>query len=104
MGVGKTLQAITMMDTLLAEKKIKRVIVVCPSTLKRNFINEIEKNTKYREYNYEIIHVTGTALNRTDIEKNILKGQLSLMVMELVIFHQILLKYVLLKMEYREVG
>ena len=48
MGLGKTLQCITLMWTLLKQSaecrpEIERAIIVCPSSLVRNWFNEIGK-------------------------------------------------------------
>ncbi|OXT11560.1 hypothetical protein B9K06_26290, partial [Bacillus sp. OG2] len=48
MGLGKTLQCLTLMWTLLKQgprgkKTIEKCIVVCPSSLVRNWANEIDK-------------------------------------------------------------
>lgn len=48
MGLGKTLQCITLLWTLLKQgpeckSSIEKVIIVCPSSLVRNWSNEIEK-------------------------------------------------------------
>lgn len=48
MGLGKTLQCITLLWTLLKQgpeckPSIEKVIIVCPSSLVKNWSNEIEK-------------------------------------------------------------
>lgn len=70
MGLGKTLQCITLMWTLLRQgpecrQTIDKAIIVCPSSLVRNWSNEINKvkfNCKlyilYVKYEYSkyVIH------------------------------------------------
>ncbi|CAM9782699.1 unnamed protein product [Chrysoparadoxa australica] len=44
MGLGKTCTAITMMDALLKHcHEVKKVVIVCPSSLVRNWGNEVSK-------------------------------------------------------------
>lgn len=48
MGLGKTLQCITLLWTLLKQgpecrQSIEKAIIVCPSSLVRNWSNEIQK-------------------------------------------------------------
>ncbi len=45
MGLGKTVQAISAAMILKQQGKVKRVLVVCPSSLKRQWRTEIEKFT-----------------------------------------------------------
>ncbi len=76
MGVGKTLQAIAAMDFLLASQQIKRIVIVCPVSIKRNIINEIEMNTDWLEHKFNIVSIQGSAYDRKDMEEEILFGQL----------------------------
>lgn len=43
MGLGKTLQTIMLLQGLFDEKKIKRVIIICPVSILYNWKNELEK-------------------------------------------------------------
>ena len=46
MGLGKTVQGAVAIDLLFQQKAVKRVLIVCPGTLTRNWIYEIRKWTK----------------------------------------------------------
>lgn len=56
MGLGKTLQCITLLWTLLKQgpecrSTINKAIIVCPSSLVRNWYNEINKvGTLFKKY------------------------------------------------------
>ncbi|XP_074597917.1 DNA repair and recombination protein RAD54-like okr [Brevipalpus obovatus] len=59
MGLGKTLQCITLLWTLIrqgpsAEPTIKNGMIVCPSSLVRNWYNEIQKWLKGRLHAYAV--------------------------------------------------
>jgi SNF2 family DNA or RNA helicase len=43
MGLGKTLQTIMLLQSLVDEKKIKRAIIICPVSILYNWKNELEK-------------------------------------------------------------
>ncbi len=47
MGLGKTLQAITAASWLAEHTGVKKVLVVCPASLKHQWAREIEKFTSY---------------------------------------------------------
>lgn len=47
MGLGKTLQAIAAANWLVAESGIRRVLIVCPASLKQQWAREIERFTGY---------------------------------------------------------
>lgn len=45
-GLGKTIQSLTAVDKHMSDKSINFCIIICPSTLKRNWEQEIQKWTK----------------------------------------------------------
>ena len=47
MGLGKTLQAICAASWLIEHSGVKRILVVCPASLKHQWAREIEKFTKH---------------------------------------------------------
>ena len=92
-GLGKTVQSITAVEKHMADKSINFCIIVCPSTLKRNWEAEIEKwthkscfvvggdkKTRAKQYksaykfdymiiNYELLNYDMTAINELIITK-----------------------------------
>lgn len=66
MGVGKTLQAITVLDTFHKENKNKKSIIICPLSLVYNWKKEIEE---YSE-NLLPIEVIGNKKQREEIIKS----------------------------------
>lgn len=71
MGLGKTLQCITLMWTLLRQSaeckpEIQRAIIVCPSSLVRNWFNEI---TKWLHGRVNAMAIDGG--NKNEIDKNL---------------------------------
>ena len=66
MGLGKTLQAIVATEVMRREFKINKAIIVCPTSLKYQWKNEIEKFTG----NKNICVVEGNLLMRMKIYEN----------------------------------
>lgn len=48
MGVGKTVQAIAAIHRLWKEGKVNKVLVICPSSVKYQWVNEVEKFTYHK--------------------------------------------------------
>ena len=43
MGLGKTLQSIAAATKLIVEKKVRNILIICPSSLVRNWSDEFSK-------------------------------------------------------------
>jgi len=76
MGLGKTREIVDVGSYLLRVGKIDKVVIVCPATLKRVWMNEIEANTKYSQENLDIMIIGGNATTRGDLEHAIAAGTL----------------------------
>ncbi|MEJ7683672.1 MAG: DEAD/DEAH box helicase [Segetibacter sp.] len=66
MGLGKTLQSIVATEVMRKELKINKAIIVCPTSLKYQWRNEIEKFTG----NKNVFVVEGNMLVRKEIYEN----------------------------------
>lgn len=66
MGLGKTLQSIVATEVMRKELKINKAIIVCPTSLKYQWRNEIEKFTG----NKNVCVVEGNMLVRKEIYEN----------------------------------
>jgi len=64
-GLGKTVQTIAAMERWFIDKIINFGIIICPSTLKRNWIKEFEKFTR----NKKVLLITGTKSHRRMLYK-----------------------------------
>lgn len=66
MGLGKTLQSIVATEVMRKELKINKAVIVCPTSLKYQWRNEIEKFTG----NKNVCVVEGNVLVRKEIYEN----------------------------------
>lgn len=65
-GLGKTLVAIDAFSRLLQDGKVNRMVVICPNSLKRNWVSELEKFAPHMSS--EIIEGTPQARRRRMID------------------------------------
>lgn len=66
MGLGKTIQILGAAYKLFRQGKIKKVLVVCPSSLKYQWAEEIEKFIDMEKYNIKYVVIDGTPKKRIE--------------------------------------
>ncbi len=70
MGLGKTIQTIYLMKQILKEDETSKFLVVCPTALVYNWVEELNKYGKH--ISYKVIHGTNRDKNINDIKESIL--------------------------------
>jgi SNF2 family DNA or RNA helicase len=71
MGLGKSLQIISAVYKLYRAGGVKRALIICPSTLKYQWEQEIEKFVDVDKYGIDYVVVDGTPKKREEIYESI---------------------------------